>query len=120
MYCQLTINVSDWLLHVSVGACVSVVCVCQWCACHVAPILAPQRNLKNMFMDVVLWGSCHTINRQFVMGDVCRSWNASLSAYRSAYNGVKYVSEPFMSEAGMSQHRSSQYRGFSVYSFIIW
>ena len=36
------------------------------------------------------------------MGDVCRSRNASLSEHRSVYNGVKSVSEPFMSEAGMS------------------
>ena len=49
-----------------------------------------------------IMGSCHTINRQFVMGDVCRSRNASLSEHRSAYNGIKSVSEPFMSEAGMS------------------
>ena len=106
LYCQLTINVSDWLLNVSVGACVGVVCGrcgvrSVWCACHVALILAPQRNFKNMLVNVVLWGSCHTINRQFVMGDVCRSRNASLSEHRSAYNGVKSVSEPFMSEAGM-------------------
>ena len=36
------------------------------------------------------------------MGDVCRSRNATLSEHRSAYNGAKSVSEPFMSEAGMS------------------
>ena len=36
------------------------------------------------------------VNRQFVMGDVCRSRKASLSEHRSAYNGVKSVSEPFM------------------------
>ena len=79
---------------------------CTWCGVFVGVLCLPRvtdfSTVKNMLVNVVLWGSCHTISRQFVMGDVCRSRNASLSEHRSAYNGVKSVSEPFMSEAGMS------------------
>ena len=69
---------------------------------HVIPRQVGRIRFHCMFCDVpnhvrecCIMGSCHTINRQFLMGDVCRSRNASLSEHRSAYNGVKSVSEPF-------------------------
>ena len=74
---------------------------CSWSDHNAIYILAPQRTFNNIFVNVVLWGLGHT-NMQFVMGDVCRSRNVSLSEHRIIYNGVESVSGPFMSEAGMS------------------
>ena len=63
LYCQLTINVSDWLLNVSVGACVGVVCLSVWCACHVALIFEHVREWRIMgvrshYKQAVRYGRC--------------------------------------------------------------